>query len=452
MNREIDRTLSQVKLAYLVNLYPLLSETFIVSEVKNLEQAGLNVQVFSLFKPKPNQNELADAALKEQTLYWTPYLRLSKLLPAHFFFLTRHPLAYLKTLSYAFRHRNRSASFVSLIRGSMNGVEQRRQMSHSDRQNILLHFFLVMPFAAMILREGYTWVHAAFANIPSSFALLTLRLTGVAYSVSAHAMDIFIRPELLEEKFNHARFVVTCNRYNKTYLLENYSGIQGEKIHPIYHGSDLDHFNTIAPNEQVEPPVLLSVGRLVKKKGLGVLLQTALILMEKKVPFQIWIVGEGPERSWLELFCRINHLHERVKFWGAIPPDQVKKFYQQATLFVLPCVQDENGDRDGIPNVIAEAMAMRLPVVSSRLSAIPELVEDQVTGRLIPPNDPRELAAVLQELLEQPDKAAQMGARGRIRVEEVFDARKTMQELIALFKSHLSDANMNSAGNDLSDR
>gem|GEM_PF-5269795 len=122
--------------------------------------------------------------------------------------MTRHPLAYLKTLSYAFRHRNRSASFVSLIRGSMNGVEQRRQMSHSDRQNILLHFFLVMPFAAMILREGYTWVHAAFANIPSSFALLTLRLTGVAYSVSAHAMDIFIRPELLEEKFNHARFVV----------------------------------------------------------------------------------------------------------------------------------------------------------------------------------------------------------------------------------------------------
>jgi glycosyltransferase involved in cell wall biosynthesis len=437
MSENIDN-LTTKKIAYITNLFPLLSETFIIAEVKNLIQTGFDVQVFSLFKPKPDENDLNDPELKAQTIYWAPYMRFMKILPGHFYFLLKAPLAYGRTFRYAWRHRNRQASLWSLLRTSLNGVDRRRQMAAADRQNILLHFFVVMPFARFIRQEGYDWMHAAFANIPSSFALLVHKLTQTPYSISAHAMDIFISPEILPEKFAYARFIVTCNQYNKVYLRENYPQLDFEKIHPIYHGTDLDRFVLPARTEKETPPVLLSVGRLVRKKGLGVLLRAALILKETQTPFQIWIVGDGPERPRLELFCRINHLHEIVKFWGACAPQRIMQFYQKATLFVLPCVEDENGDRDGIPNVIAEAMAMRLPVISTHLSGIPELVRDPATGRLLAPNEPEMLAEVVHKLLQDPALAKRMGAMGRKQVEEVFDAKVKTAELVALFTKHLS--------------
>ncbi len=426
------------KIAYITNLFPLLSETFIVAEVKNLLQAGFDVQVISLFKPKPDENDLNDPGLKAQTIYWSRYMRFLKILPSHGYFFFKSPLTYWRTFRYAWQHRNRQASLLSLLRTSLNGVERRKHMAHADRQNILLHFFVVMPFARYIRREKYDWMHAAFANIPSSFALLVHRLTQTPYSISAHAMDIFISPELLPEKFADARFIVTCNEYNKTYLRENYPQLDCEKIYPIYHGTDLDRFELPTGAEKETPPVLLSVGRLVKKKGLGVLLRAALILKQKQTPFQIWIVGDGPERPRLELFSRINHLHEIVKFWGACAPQQILQFYQKATLFVLPCVEDENGDRDGIPNVIAEAMAMRLPVVSTHISGIPELVRDAATGRLLAPNEPELLAEVLHELLLDPAQVKRMGLNGRKRVEQVFDAKVKTTELVSLFEKHLA--------------
>jgi len=437
-NLAADQAVPQTKMAYITNVYPLLSETFIVSEVKSLIQAGFPVRVFSLFEPRTRENELDDAELKAQTIYWAPNMRLGKVLPAHWYFIWHAPRTYLRTLRYAVQHRNRQASLRSLVRWSLNGGRQRKQLSTADLQNLLLHFVVVMPFAALIRREGYTWMHAAFANTPSSFALLTSKLTGVPYSVSAHAMDIFITPEILAEKLNNARFVVTCNHYNKSFLEEYYPEVRQDNIHPIYHGTDLQRFSAADRNEKAAPPVLLAVGRLVRKKGLAVLLRAGLMLKQRGVAFQIWIVGEGPERPRLEMFCRIHHLHETVKFYGACMPEEIKSYYQKATLFVLPCVQDENGDRDGIPNVIAEAMAMRLPVISSYLSAIPELVNNRVTGRLLAPNDPDELAAVIQELLEDPALAKRMGAMGRKRVEELFDSRKTLRELIALFEEQIA--------------
>jgi len=429
----------QGKMAYITNLYPLLSETFIIAEVQRLQEAGYQVCVYSLFKPKSAENELDDPALKAQTVYWSPYMRLLKLLPSHLYFLMHTPAVYLRTFRYAFQLRNRQASLFSLLRWAVSGVEHRDQVAYADRQNILLHFFIMMPFAAMVRQQAYTWMHAAFANIPASFAMLASRMTGVPYSLSAHAMDIFITPERLPEKFDNARFVVTCNHFNKTYLQQNYPDLDLSKVYPIYHGIDLQRFHGTEQTQPAKPAVLLSVGRLVRKKGLGVLLRACLILKGKEIPFQLWIVGDGPERPRLEMFCRMNHLHEKVKFWGACLPQQIVEFYQQATLFVLPCVQDENGDQDGIPNVIAEAMAMRLPVVSTMLSAIPELVSDQITGRLLPPNNPDQLAQVLEELLKNQKLAAEMGEKGRQRVEQVFDAAQTSDELIALFASHLSE-------------
>lgn len=433
---ETDR--SSIKIAYIANLYPLLSETYIVSEVKNLGKAGFQVRVFSLFKPRANENARPDADLLAHTTYVSPDLRVRRLIPAHFHFLLHAPSVYFKTLRYAYRHRNRQSSFLSFVRMALTPVEQRQKLAFEDRQNILAHFFVVMPFARRMKSEGYTWMHAAFANIPASFALLTGKLCGIPYSISSHAMDLFIKPELLPEKFNQARFVVTCTQFNKAYLQEHFPSIDLSRVHAIYHGTDVNRFVNPDRSDKAEPPVLLSVGRLVRKKGLGVLLKACLTLQQKGIPFQCWLVGEGPERPRLEMYCRINHLHSQVKFWGACSPDQVIDFYRKAAMFVLPCVEDENGDKDGIPNVIAEAMAMNLPVVSSWLSGIPELVKDNVTGRLLPSNDPEGLAEVLQDLLLNPAKVKRMGTNGRKRVEEIFDAEKKIQEMVALFEQHVA--------------
>ncbi len=437
---ETDADRSSIKIAYIANLYPLLSETFIISEVKNLDKAGFHVQVFSLFKPRPTENACTDPELSAHTIYVSPDLRPGRVIPAHFHFLFHTPSQYLRTLRYAYRHRNRKSSFFSFIRMALTPVDQRQKLPVSDRQNILGHFFAVMAFAQRIKTGRYTWLHASFANIPASFALLTSMLCGIPYSVSSHAMDLFIEPELIAEKFNQARFVATCTHFNKAYMQEHFPGIDLSRVHVIYHGTDLNRFVNHGRSDIVEPPVLLSVGRLVRKKGLGVLLKACLTLQQQGIPFQCWLVGEGPERPRLEMYCRMNQLHHQVKFWGARTHDQVVDLYRQATVFVLPCVEDENGDKDGIPNVIAEAMAMRLPVVSSWLSGIPELVEENVTGCLLSPNDPDRLADVLQDLLANPDKARRMGSQGRKRVEAMFDADQKIREMIELFERHATAA------------
>jgi colanic acid/amylovoran biosynthesis glycosyltransferase len=435
---ETNADRSSIRIAYIANFYPLLSETYIVSEVKNLGKAGFPVQVFSLFKPRSNENSLPDPELLAHTTYVSPDLRMGRLIPAHFYFLFHTPGFYLRTLKYAFRHRNRQSSIFSFIRMALTPVEQRQKLAFEDRQNIFAHFFVVMPFARRMQGEGYTWMHAAFANIPASFALLTSKLCDIPYSISAHAMDLFIKPELLLEKFEHARFVVTCTQFNKTYLQEKYPGTDFSRVHAIYHGTDLNRFVNQDRTDKADPPVLLSVGRLVRKKGLGVLLKACLTLQQKGIPFQCWLVGEGPERPRLEMYCRMNQLHNQVKFWGACTPSQTIDFYRKASMFVLPCVEDENGDKDGIPNVIAEAMAMCLPVVSSWLSGIPELVKDNVTGRLLPPNDPDGLAEVLEDLLTNTAKAKRMGTNGRKRVEDIFDVDKKIKEMVELFEQHVA--------------
>jgi colanic acid/amylovoran biosynthesis glycosyltransferase len=432
----VDR--SSVRIAYIANYFPLLSETFIVSEVRNLGKAGFRVQVFSLFKPRSSENSLPDPELLAQTTFFSSDMRLGRVIPAHLYFLFHTPGRYFRTFKYALRHRNHQSSIFSFVRMVLTPVEQRRKLALEDRQNILVHFFVVMPFARRLQNEGYTWMHAAFANTPASFALLTNALCDIPYSISAHAMDLFIKPELLPEKFAHARFVVTCTQFNKTYLQENYPDIDQSRVHAVYHGTNLKRFVNEDRTAKADPPVLLSVGRLVRKKGLGVLLKACLTLQEKGVPFQCWLVGEGPERPRLEMYCRMNQLHHQVKFWGACTPEQTVEYYRNASIFVLPCVEDENGDKDGIPNVIAEAMAMSLPVVSSWLSGIPELVKDNVTGRLLPANDPDGLVNVLEDLLTNTAKAKRMGTNGRKRVEEIFDADKKILEMIELFEQHLA--------------
>jgi len=281
-------------------------------------------------------------------------------------------------------------------------------------------------------------IHAHFADAATSFAMLMSRLTGIPYSVSTHATDLYVPQELISEKLNGAAFIITCTEYNKKYLSTEYPTLNTRKIYAIYHGLSLTNFTRDKTESNNGSPILLTVGRLVKKKGIGVLIKACTRLKERGIDFRCWIVGDGPERARWELDCRINHLSDIVTFHGSIPPSGMKDFYRQAAVFVLPCVVDENGDRDGIPNVIAEAMAMELPVVSSRISGIPELVIHEKTGYLLEPSDHGAMSEVLCELLTNPRKRTKLGRSGRERVEQIFDIQEKSKELAELFMEKIT--------------
>ncbi len=231
--------------------------------------------------------------------------------------------------------------------------------------------------------------------------------------------------------------MVTCTHYNKQFIADHYPEIDLDKIRVIYHGIDLEKFNPPKRRVLSDPPVILSVGRLVPKKGFQVLLRACKILVERKVEFVCRIIGEGPERPRLEMYIKLNNLVDRVKLVGAVAPDQMVQEYQKSTLFALPCVEEENGNRDGIPNVLAEAMAMSLPVISSKISGIPELIENGKQGVLLEAGSVPELADTLADLLDSPKKRREMGRQGRDRVETIFDSKRCLDELDDWFREQL---------------
>jgi glycosyltransferase involved in cell wall biosynthesis len=203
----------------------------------------------------------------------------------------------------------------------------------------------------------------------------------------------------------------------------------GAPLHVLYHGTDLGRFSFLA--HTAEPGRILSIGRLVPKKGFDVLIEALRILAERRVDFTCEIVGSGPLREPLESAVQAAGLAERVSFRGARLQHEIVDAYRRASLFVLAPVMTEDGDRDGIPNVLVEAMACGVPVVSTRLSGIPELIEPGVDGLLVEPNDPGALAKAIERLLTNATLAHALGAAARCKVEASFDLSRNTRRLAA---------------------
>jgi len=180
-------------------------------------------------------------------------------------------------------------------------------------------------------------------------------------------------------------------------------------------------------------PVILSIGRMVPKKGFPVLIEACRILKERGVAFKCRIIGDGPERPRLEMAIKLKQLINEVELVGSVPPPETIKYYQSADIFALANLVEEDGNRDGIPNVIAEAMAMELPVISTTVSAISELVENKKTGYLLPPAEPKDFADAILDLIEHPQRARNYGIAGRNKVKKVFDAEKWLDVLCDLY-------------------
>lgn len=421
------------KIAFIVNYFPVLSETFIVSELQNLLKRNINLDIYSLFRSdksvdRPDLHELA-----QRTVYLPPLLKTSSMLGSHFYLLCHRPVSYLTTLLYACRYGNICQLFKTALSFIFVRNKQRRDFSKSERQNILVHFILAAPLARRIYCNRYDLVHGHFADAATSFAMLIARICGIPFSFTTHATDLFVEPALLPQKLSEAAFVLTCTRYNKEYIVSHFDHIPAQKIVVNYHGVDTDRFSPKSGAVKEQPPLILSIGRLVPKKGFDTLLQSCALLQKQHVEFRCLIIGDGPERHSMEEYCREQNLGARVTLPGFVAPPQVKELLEKAAVFALPCRIAPNGDRDGIPNVLAEAMSMQVCVVSTGISGIPEIVEHEKSGFLLKPDQTMQLAETLKMLLENPQIRTQTGIAARQRVIEIFNKQQKCDELVDIF-------------------
>lgn len=408
---EHARRQGPTKIAYLIKCFPRLSETFILHEVLELERQGLPLRIFSLLEPagKVNKAVLDVQAPVTYVPHGFPFGMLNLFTAAARRFL-KHPWTFLGICLTAIVRFHHPAT--------------------------LRHLFYAAYLATQLEEEGITHLHAHYANTPATVALLVHQFTGIPYSFTAHAKDIYLsRKESLAYKMKEARFIVTCTGYNQQHLA-SLTGQPGEvAIHRIYHGLNLRVFpcHTSAASEPSAPPLILSVARLVEKKGLLYLLHACRILKDQGYDFICRIVGEGPLRPLLEQQIHDLALTDQVELCGAETHERVLEMYQQATLVALPCIVGENGDRDGIPNVLVEALYMGVPVVSTPVSGIPELIMPEVNGLLVPPRESADLAVAIARLLDDLHLRQRLAVAGRQTVLARFDMATNTQRLMRLF-------------------
>jgi len=281
---------------------------------------------------------------------------------------------------------------------------------------------------------GAEHIHVHFASRSLSLGLMMGMLTGLPVSCTVHAFDIFTRsPGSLQMRLSKCKFIASVSKFNVEYLRNACGNSVADLCRVVHCGIDAEKFSSIS--RQPEPGRIVCVCRLSPKKGLDVAIRACAKLRDNNVKFRFEIAGDGPQRRALEELIEKLNLTDHIKLLGTKPNDQLTELFSRASVFLMPCVKTPDGDMDGIPVAMMEAMASNIPVVSTAISGIPELLEDGITGRLAPENDVDALSQILKELLEDMDKIEQLGKAGRDRVVTDFCISKNAAKLRELIKS-----------------
>ncbi len=393
------------RVAYLMSRFPKLSETFVLYEMRELEMQGLAVEVFPLI----NQREAVmhtEAGPFVARARYQPFVSAA-ILAAHGHFLQADPQHYRRL-------------WAEVLRGTWGSP------------NYFFGALGLLPktvcFAFEMQRMGITHIHAHFANHPALAALIINRLTGIPFSFTAHAHDLFVDQHMLCAKVQAAAFVVAISNYNREFIVQHCGEAARNKIRVIHCGADLRLFqpHQASPGQ---PFTIVCVGSLEPKKGQTHLVEACRLLKQRGLPFICHLVGHGRRREQLACQIAAAGLAQEVILAGGLPRDQVARLLHQADVAVLPSVQVPSGNMEGIPVALMEAMACALPTISTRLSGIPELIEDGVTGRLVAPGDSVALAEVLAWVAAQPEAAAALGQAARHKVLAEFDLRENAAQL-----------------------
>ncbi len=404
----MQSAISDTPIGFLVKTYPKISETFILEELLGLERQGLRPQIFAMRRPTDAICHAASQAVQAPVTY-LPSAGLRNAMPAiraHVSLLAKSPWRYLQTLLFVLRREESGRGFA---------------------------FFQAGYLAEQLAKAGIRHLHAHFASEPAGVAELVSKLTGISYSISAHAKDIYLSSaSSLRRKLSNARFTVTCSEYNREYLV----GIAAPEstVLRMYHGIDLNRFQPgYVAERRVGAPLVLGVGRLRAKKGFATLIEACRLLREAGTAVRCKVVGYGEEHERLAELINRHGLGATVQLIGKLAQDNLIDLYRSATVFALPCQVASDGDRDGIPNVLLEAMAMELAVVSTDVSGIPEAIYHEVNGLLVRPDDPKALAIAIGRVLADSSLRRRLGIVARGTVARMFcndDNLQTLRQLL----------------------
>lgn len=369
------------KIAYVVDTFPRRSELFIRREIDELDRRGVSVTIFSVCRP---------ASPDPRTVYLPRIGTVPNLTCAGIFAraLDKHP----KLLAARIL---RSGAAAELARAVSAG--------------------------------GFNVIHAHFLGVASTLGLAASKISDVPLTISAHARDIFVCGEAARAKAAHAGAVFTCCRANVEELVR--MGVPNEKIRVSYHGLP-EGFGADVTSMERQGSTILAAGRFVEKKGFGHLIRVLGALRLRGVDFRCTICGDGPLGKTLVESARLSGLAGTVDFPGWLSPDRMRDLYIKADIVVCPSVIAADGDRDGVPNIILEAMACGVPVVASNVGGIPEAVLDRSTGILVPPADRASLADAIEALADDADLRRSLSEGGRSIVSEKFNLSKNINELL----------------------
>ena len=400
------------RVAYLMSRFPHLPETFILREMDELERQGWEVQLYPLLRPSP---PVMHAAARRWLTRVQPLPRFSPdVLAAHLAQLRRAPGRYAAVAGRAFGENLASPNFL------VRAVALWPQAVYAARR---------------MQQQGIQHLHAHYATHPALVAWLIHRLTGLSYSLTVHAHDIFVRHTMLATKLRAAAFVVAISEYNRQYLAQVVGAWVRAKTHVIHCGIDPAQYAP-RPRERERGArfEVLTTGSLQAYKGQAVLVQACAQLRAQGIPVHCRLIGGGEERSRLERQIAALRLTGVVELVGAQPQEVVAELLPTADCYVQPSIRLRSGKMEGIPVSLMEAMASEVPVVASALSGIPELVREGETGRLVPPGQAARLAEVLGEVYADPAGAARQAQAGRALVLREFDLQANVAQLSRLFE------------------
>jgi glycosyltransferase involved in cell wall biosynthesis len=404
------------KIAVILKGYPRLSETFIAQELLGLERAGFDLVLLSMRHPTDKKRHPVHDEVKAPVGYLPEYLHDEPWRVIKSWWRARHLPGYRQ----AFR------TFL-------------QDLGWDFSRNRFRRFGQALVLSAD-LDPGVVHLHAHFLHTPASVASYVSMITGLRWTCSAHAKDIWTSADReLEQKLSRLEWIVTCTRvgFDKLKSLAH----PPDKVHLSYHGLDLTRFgrfteqrNLLDGSNAAQPVKLLSVGRAVEKKGYDTLLE-ALALLPENLSWAFIHIGGGELLGSLRGLAERLGLTSRIEWKGALAQDEVLVHYRSSDLFVLACRIASDGDRDGLPNVLVEASSQALACVSTDISGVPELLSDGKNGWVVPPEDPRALAKAIEAAILSPQLRGKFGRAAEERVRREFDHETSIVQLTRLFES-----------------
>ncbi len=419
---------TRLRIGYVVKRFPRFSETFILNELLALEQLGFDVTVFSLLRVTDEQRHGAFARLRSPVIY----------LPRNAS-LTKTPL---------YTHDNATSDVVKSVQELIDHGTQPfgELLIGKDASETGKLCEQAMVLSMLATSRGIEHFHAHFATDATTVTLLASRLSKIPYSFTAHARDIYhtyVDPEIDDDvrrqKIDEARFVVTVSEANRRHLVKLAPRAGRNHILRLYNGVDLSRFkpDAVGPSSRL----FVGVGRLVEKKGFKYLVEACEELRRQHPDFRCMIIGDGPLREDLDRKIRGANLEHQVLLAGPLPQEQLRETLSRAVALVLPSIVTPTGDRDALPTVLLEAMAMGLPTISTRVGGIPEIIDDGETGWLVSPGNAAELASAMSAVLRDPGTARNKGLAGRCKAAREFDLDKNVSRLAELFRTSVRGAN-----------